>query len=104
MSAVTPPLPAGVQFELDWLRLVSADLNLPFGKLTSGAMRIENLRNGRLNLERLPLPATPAKPTRPGDTALGLRLRSLAGVAGTLAVVDVELTGTATPGGGGSGP
>jgi Domain of unknown function (DUF4157) len=106
VCAVTPPLPAGLNIELDWLRLTGANLNLPFGRLTTGGLRIENLRNGRLALERLALPTSPAKPTRPNDTALGIRLRSLSGVAGTLAIDNVELTGTtsATPGGGGSGP
>jgi hypothetical protein len=106
VCAVTPPLPASLQFALDWLRLTGANLTLPYGQLTTGAVRIENLRNGRLALERLPLPTSPVRPSAPHDTALGIRLVSFSGVVGTLAIENVQLLAptAAPPGGGGSGP
>ena len=61
-------------------------------------MRVSDVRNGRLNLERQAVTSTTAATGRPHDTNLGLRIVNVTGNAGTIDVRDLVFSG------GSSGP
>jgi hypothetical protein len=97
-AAGAGPATAGLDFSLDRLALAGASLNLAVGALSAGAMRVEDLRSGRIHLERLAQTATTAAAGRPHDTNLGLRIVNVTGTAGTIDLRDLVLSG------GGSAP
>jgi hypothetical protein len=102
MCAETPALTTSIEMALDWLRLEKVRLALPYGELTTGAIRIEDVRNARLELERLASPSPSRSAARRHDTALGIHLTSFSGVVGTLRVENAKLV--APTGGPGRGP
>ena len=91
VCAIIPPAQAAMTFSADRLALAGAALNLQIGTLTCGVMRVEDVRNGLLRLERLPMPETPTTPDRPHDTGPGLRLTRVEGNAGTVEIRDLVL-------------